>query len=615
MDTSFINKVKLTILEHIEDEKFGVADLASEVGFSKSQIGRKIRASTGKSANQFIRETRLQEAAKLIRKNEFTASEIAYRVGFSSPSYFNKCFHDHFGITPGDFGEESEEEIKDIQDKTNTTDNNSFKKPKIFFSVILFLIALLLTSYFINKTFMPKNKLQNSIAVLYFDDMSSSGDTQWFCDGITDEIYTNLSKFKNLKVISRTSTKSYMNSDKAIPEIARELNVSYLVEGSVKKYDNMFRITVKLINSFDEPVWSQEYDEKIENVLKIQREVSKLIAEQLQVTISPEEEKIFIEAPTDNLKAYENYLKGRFYWGQRTKEDLEQSIYYFNKALELDSTYALAYAGLADAYFIMAWWRWYPKNEGYHKGKEFALKALSVNYNLSEAHATLGGIAMWQDWNWELAEKELKLAISLSPNNATVHQYYSELLNVLGKHKESRVELDLALSLDPHSIILHNVSASRYVRDGNYDKALAENQKIRELNKHFKGNRWIIFGIYMAQNKNRKAIDELKKIVQLNHLNEKYSFNIEEVYQDYGIEGIYKEFILSELKMPDADTPGNLAGYYVFLGEYQNALKYLEILFETRNRSLLGKINNPYYKDLRSEPRFQAIIKKMGLED
>ena len=615
MDTSFINKVKLTILEHIEDEKFGVADLASEVGFSKSQIGRKIRAATGKSANQFIREFRLQEAAKLIRKNEYTASEIAYRVGFGSPSYFNKCFHDYFGLTPGDYAEQSEEGIKDIQEKTNSTDNNIFKKPKIFYSVILFLIALLLISFFINKAIIPKNKLQNSIAVLYFDDMSSGSDTQWFCDGMTDEIYTNLSKLKNLRVISRTSAKSFVNSDKAIPEIAKELEVSYIVEGSVKKYDNMFRINVKLINSDDETVWSQEYDEEIENVSKIQREVSKLIAEQLQITISPEEEKILNTSATDNLKAYEYYLKGRFYYGQRTKKDLERSIYYFNQALELDSNYALAYAGLADAYFIMAWWRWYPKNEGYDKGKEFALKALSINYNLSEAHATLGGIALWQEWNWELAEKELKLAISLNPNNASAHQYYFELLNVLGKNIASREELDIALDLNPHSIVMHNLSAYRYVREGDYDKALAENQKIRELSKNFKGNSWLIFRIYMAQNENRKAIDELKKIVELNQLNEKYSFNIEEVYKDYGIEGIYRELILIELEMPDADTPGKLAEYYVFLGEYQNALKYLEILLETRNRSLLGKINNPYYKDLRSEPRFQAIIKKMGLED
>jgi len=473
----------------------------------------------------------------------------------------------------------------------------------------------LLTSFFIHKAFIPKNKLQNSIAVLYFDDMSSGGDSQWFCDGITDEIYTNLSKLKNLRVISRTSAKSFMNSDKSIPEIAGELNVSYIVEGSVKKYDDMFRINVKLINRYDEPVWSEEYEEKIENTTKIQREVSKLIAKQLQITISPEEEKIFNEAATDNLKAYENYLKGRFYWGQRTKKDLEMSIYYFNQALELDKTYAMAYTGLADAYVTMAWWRWYPENEGYKRGKEFALKALSINNNISEAHTTIGAIAMYGDWQWENAQKELKLAISLNPNNATAHQYYSSNLNYLNKGKNAREELEIALSLDPHSIVMHNVSAWLYFNNGDFDKALVENQKVRDLNKYFDGNIWLDFYIYVFQKENLKAIEELKNLVQLHSLTEKYSFNIEKVYQDFGMEGIFREIIRSELEMPDANTLTRLAKYYAFLGENEMALTYLENMFETRNRSTPIMRSTIFYNDLLSEPRFQAIIEKMGLED
>ena len=212
------------------------------------------------------------------------------------------------------------------------------------------------------------------------------------------------------------------------------------------------------------------------------------------------------------------------------------------------------------------------------------------------------------------AEKELKLAISLNPNNATAHQYYSELLGVFGKHKESREELDIALSLDPHSIILQIINGWKYFNEGNYDKAIAESQKIRNLNQRLQANTWLCFNTYMVQNKYRLAVDDLKEIVKSNDLTEKYSFNIEEVYLDSGIEGILREFILSELKMPDAYTPGTLATFYAFLGEDQKALDHLENLYVTRNRQLLNIKNSFYFKDLRSEPRFQAILKKMDLE-
>jgi len=452
MDKAFLNKIQQIIIEHLEDEDLNVETLAYEIGLSRSQLLRRLKAINGKSVNQFIREIRLQEAAKLLRKDEFTASEIAYRVGFSSPSYFNKCFHDYFGITPGDYREQSEEEIKKIIAKANTAEPNFFKKPKVLFSVIIFLIALLLTGFFMNRNSIRKNKLQNSIAVLYFDDMSSEQDTQWFCDGITDEIYTDLSKLKNLKVISRTSVKRYKNSDKAIPKIAKELDVSYILEGSVKKYNDMFRITVKLINSYDESVWSQEYDEKIENVLKIQKEVSKNIVSQLHIVISPEEEKLLRTSPTDNLKAYEYYIKARNFAEKRTKEYFDVSIDHYEQAIDLDPNFADAYAEMAltylDSHHVdMTNW-----NENINRASLMIDKALKIDPNCAKAYAAKAKLNLHYDRVEEI-EDNFALALKLNPNDPLIHRdisfYYSRGFS--WDINKSLYHINKALELDPFS--------------------------------------------------------------------------------------------------------------------------------------------------------------------
>ena len=449
MDKAFLNKVQQIISKHLEDENLNVETLAIEIGLSRSQLLRKVKGINGKSVNQFIREIRLQAAAKLIRKNEFTASEIAYKVGFSSPSYFNKCFHDYFGITPGDYAEQSEAESKKIIEKANAAELIFFKKPKVLFSVILFLIALLLTGFFMNRNSIRKNKLQNSIAVLYFDDMSSEQDSQWFCDGITDEIYTNLSKLKNLKVISRTSAKRYKNSDKTIPKIAKELDVSYILEGSVKKYNDMFRISVKLINSYDEPVWSKEYDEKIENVLKIQREVSKNIVNQLHIAISPEEEKLLRTSPTDNLKAYEYYLKARNFAEIETKEYFDISIDHYQKAIEIDPNFAYAYAEMAQTYLNSRWVDQRNWGENKYKAGLLVDQALKIDPNCAKAFAAKAKLN-WYSYKPEEIEGNFERAIKLDSNDPLIHRdmafYYSRSrANDMDKslyHINKAIELD-----------------------------------------------------------------------------------------------------------------------------------------------------------------------------
>ena len=482
MDKAFLNKVQQIILKHLEDENLNVETLAFEIGLSRSQLLRKVKGISGKSVNQFIREIRLQEAAKLIQKDEFTASEIAYKVGFSSPSYFNKCFHDYFDVTPGDYGEQSEEEIKKIIAKANSADSIFFKKPKVLFSVILFLIALLLTGFFMNRNSVRKNKLQNSIAVLYFDDMSSEQDSQWFCDGITDEIYTNLSKLKNLKVISRTSVKRYKNSDKSIPKIAKELDVSYILEGSVKKDGEMFRITVKLINSYDETVWSQEYDEKIEYVLKTQRKVSNEIVNRLHIVVSPEEEKRLRKIPTDNLEAYKYYIKARNLAEKSTKEYFDLSIDHYQKAIDLDPNFANAYAEMAQTYLYNRWKDQTNWDQNKIKAGLLVEQALKIDPNCAKAYAARAKLNMHYNKQEEI-KHNFERAIKLNPNDPLIHRdmaFYYTRSPARDKNK-SLYHINKAIELDPISSVIKKRKIYVLLSFGRLSEAEAFNKNVSTL--------------------------------------------------------------------------------------------------------------------------------------
>ena len=617
MDKAFIHKVEQTVLKHIEDELFGVSELASEIGFSKSQLLRKIKAVTGKTASEFIREIRLQEAAKLILKEKYTASEISYRVGFNSPSYFCKCFHDYFGVTPGEYKDKNQEEIS-FQEKPKETKS---KKNIIIGSIIVIILAVL-SFIFINR-FIQKKQANKpySIAVLPVKNNSNDKTNQYFADGIMDDILNHLSTIKDFRVISRTTMEQYRETKKTIPQISKELKVYYIIESSIQKYKDSVMIFVQLIDAKkDKHIWSKQFKKEFNNIFALESEIATQIATELKITLSPLEIQQIEAKPTDNIEAYTLYLRGRFFWHQRTEKDIINSIYYFNKALELDSSYALAYAGLADAYFIMAWWGFIPENIGFNKGKEFAQKSLSINNNLGEAHATLGGIITWQEWNWKEAEKELKHAILLNPNNATVHQYYCELLNILGRNKEAREQINLALELNPYSVIMNKVSSYIYYNNFEFQKAIEEYKTTLDL---ADGNNIVIWNVklsiiscYLNLNKNKEAIDHIKKFISTDPSYDDHEL-LDEIHKKSGIKGVINWFIdwLLESKEIKYGNKITIAKLHSCIGENQNALKYLESASENKEMEM-PKINNiSDFKSIKNEPRFQAILKKMNLAD
>lgn len=455
--------------------------------------------------------------------------------------------------------------------------------------------------------------LDNSIAVIPFKNLSGNIENQYFADGMMDDILNHLSSIQTLEVKSRQSTERYRESDKSIPQIARELDANYLLEGSVQKYKDSIRVIVQLIDAKnDTHLWSHRYDSELKNVFTIQSEISKQIANELNAVISPFETEQIEKTPTKNLEAYNLYLKGRFFWHRRHLEDLHKSIHYFKRALELDSTFALAYAGLADSYYVM------PFNLNIKEGdsvftiaKEYAQEALSLDKNNAEVHATLGGILCFRDWNWEASEKEFKLAIKLNPNYATAYQWYAELLDILGRNKEARKQIEMALKLNPNSYVIQATSAMLYIKAGNFEKALIDANSAKEIDKNNGWAYWIIFESYWNQGEDDKAIAEMLEWWNLEP-NLEMAKGSREAYDKDGIKGVYKYIIDYDLQNGYADKqPFLMAEKYAFIKEEQIALDWLEKGYEQHQ---LGPIkNNLYFKNIKTEPRFIALLEKMGL--
>jgi TolB-like protein len=459
--------------------------------------------------------------------------------------------------------------------------------------------------------------LEKSIAVLPFENLSTDNEQSWFSEGITDIIISQLSKISVLRVLSRTSTLKYGEEQKSIGEIGKELGVNFIIEGTVQRQENKMRISVQLIRVLNEGhLWSDVYDRDWKDIFNVQSEIAQRIAEELKTVLTPEERESINKAQTKNPEAYNLYLQGRFFWNKRTKEGLEKSVEYFEQAINADPNYALAYAGLADAYFIQAWWGWIPLNEGFAHAKDLAYHALQLDKNLSEAHTVLGALLNYDDWNWEESRRELELAVKLNPNFVTAHHYYSELLDILREYDEARKQINLALELDPYLPVLHGLSAMYYYNDRKLNNSLEECDLLMGLDPDYGQGaiHWQKFHIYMKQHEELKAVEELQKTLEMDSVNYEFAARVYDIYNKSGLNGLLKWLIELLLQSPDAN-PVSIANYYAILDQKEEALHWLEIAVAQKSPGV-PRINvNPDYDRLRSEPEFQALIKKMGLSE
>ncbi len=497
------------------------------------------------------------------------------------------------------------------------------RKKIILFSGLLITGAVVIALLFLFNIIGEKKysgdlaDLEKSLAVLPFENLSKDDDQFWFSEGMTDIIISQLSKISGLRVLSRTSTLKYSEEQKSIGEIGKELGVNFIIEGTVQRQENKMRISVQLIRVLNEGhLWSDIYDRDWKDIFDVQSEIAQSIAEELKTILTPREKELIEKKQTENPEAYNLYLQGRFFWGKRTKEGLEKSVEYFEKAINADPNYALAYAGLADAYFIQAFWRWIPLEKGFAHAKDLAYHALQLDRDLAEAHTVLGALLNYNDWNWEESRKELELAVELNPKFLTAHHYYSELLDILGEHDAARKQINLALKLDPYLPVLHAMSASYYYHEGKLYNALEEYNLLQGLDPGYaKGiYYWYKFYIYLEQEKELKGIEELQKALEMDTMRSEQAPLVKEIYNRSGINGILNWLIELQMQNPDV-SPKSIARIYAIMDQKEEALYWLEKAVDTRELDV-PRINvMPEYDKLRSEPGFQALIRKMGLSE
>jgi TolB-like protein/Flp pilus assembly protein TadD len=452
-----------------------------------------------------------------------------------------------------------------------------------------------------------------SIAVLPFDNLSRDPDNAYFCEGVQDEILTRLAKVADLKVISRTSTQHFKSTPDNLPQIAKQLGVAHILEGSVQKAGDQVRVNVQLINALtDAYLWADTYDRKLTDIFAVESEIAKTIAETLQARLTGSEKSSIAKKPTANPEAYELYLKGRFFWNKRTGDDLRRSVGYLKQAIAKDPGYALAYAALADSYGLLRFYGGASRDESVVPAEVAAKKALELDDSLAEAHASLGLIAT-EELEIDRGVRELERAVQLNPNYATAHHWLALARITLGQLDRAIGEGRRALELDPLSMIINADLSLIYLYARRYDEAEAQARKALEIDSRSFVAHYYLGMALQLRGRLKEAIPEFQKAVELN--NDPYSIAL--LAQAYARNRQTDEArkLLGHLNemAKTADVSGYaLATAHTALGEKEPAVEALERSYDGGNRSYLFLLPvDPMLDDLHGDPRFEALLQKI----
>jgi TolB-like protein/AraC-like DNA-binding protein len=643
-DQAFINKLTEIVLANLTDKNFGVSALASKVGVSRYIIHHKLSSTNYRNVSRFIREVRLKRAMELLQQHAGPASDIAFQVGFGSPAYFNKCFHEYYGFTPGEAKnkiipaeEISPESFSGAVNESEKLSAGMKEIPvtgrkagrKIILLVTSVVVIVMAFAWYFHKRDTGHNE-NLSILVLPFKNLSNDPDNQYIADGVMEDILNNLYQISELRVISRTTSEYFRDKNLTTHEIARKVKAHNVLEGSIRRYGDKIRVSVQLIDAeSDQHLWSHNFDRDLNDIIGIQGEIALQVANKLNAVISNNEIRQTWKIHTQNPEAYDNYMRGRFLLNkanneQRTdisKEGLLRSLQYFEKALAADQNFSEAYAGLARAYLSLAGWGWIPGKEGFQKVLDLCNKALQIDPECAEAHAVKGAYHIWGERSFEEGRKELMTSLQLNPNYPPAHQWYAQLLMITGPIKEARVYMDRALELEPYFWVLQNLNAWIYYFEENYDRGIEACTVAHDLNPDYIENNWLFFLNYAKLGEGEKAMSELQKIADTHPGSALFTDEIEEAFNKSGIGGLFSWLVNVNINkpVPVAGMTGHpyfIAWWYAIIGDREESIYWLEKNMENQSR-LYEYFNliatNPDFDILRSDPRFIKIIDDIGL--
>jgi TolB-like protein/tRNA A-37 threonylcarbamoyl transferase component Bud32 len=457
----------------------------------------------------------------------------------------------------------------------------------------------------------PAIQARHSIAVLPFEDLSPRKEYEYLCKGIPETLINALTNIDGLWVPARTSSFSFEGKREDIREIGRKLGVDHILEASLQVSGGRIRITARLVNvNSGSNIWSETYDREMENIFAIQDDIAKAIVGALEIKLLGERKEPLVKNFTADLRAYNLYLQGRFFWNKRTAEDMKKAVDYFSQAVEMDPKYALAYAGLSDAHGVLPFYVPVAPKEAFSKAREAALKALEIDGSLAEARSALGFVYMYSDWDWKAAEAELRRAIQLKPGYAIVHQWYAELLSAMGRFEESLTEIRRAQGLDPLSLISGSMEATIDIFMHQYDRAIAQCRRTLDMDPNFDVAHVVLGFAYHQKGMNEDAEAELQKI--------RDPLSMHRWNYSYPPPGKRDEALAMIDQMKQLWSRKEIRAYpiarlYAGMGDAAAALDWLAKSLEEREPYMIRLRVDPIFDGLHSNPGFEALLKKMGL--
>jgi TolB-like protein/DNA-binding winged helix-turn-helix (wHTH) protein/Flp pilus assembly protein TadD len=477
--------------------------------------------------------------------------------------------------------------------------------------LVLSILAVLLTLSWVHR---PTGI--RSLAVLPLDNFSGDASQDYFADGMTDELITDLAKIRALRVVSRTSVMMYKGTRKPLPEIARELNVDAVVEGSVFRSGDQVRITAQLIQvPADRHLWADSYQGNVRDTLAVQNQVARAIAEEIRVEVSPREQAELKSARKIDPEAYEAYLKGRYSWNKRTADGLKKAVDYFNQAIARDPNYAAAYSGLADTYALLGDWEYavMPAKDAMPRALSAARKALELDDSLGEAHASLAFCLEGFNYDFAAADGEFRRAVELNPGYATAHQWFAWHLSLVGRNTEAIAEMKKAENLDPVSPVVNADLAELLLIARLPDESIQQSRKTIEMNPGFAFAHNQLAQAYIQEQMFGEAIAELQEAIRLAGDSPIFVANLARAYAGSNRKADAVALLNDLKKRSDPGSPlvAEIAMIYTALGEKDQAMTWLEKGYQGRFNP--GVLERPCFDTLRSDSRFQELVRRVGL--